>query len=55
MDQLDRFGDDAATKRAFLDKLSDEVFAEVKLLLQDRKQAHDAAKKQRAAEIEDLL
>ena len=55
MEQLDRLGDDAAAKRALLDKLPDDVFAEVKLLLQERKQANDAAKKQRAAEIEDLL
>jgi hypothetical protein len=55
VEQLDLLGDDAAAKRAFLDTLPDDVFNEVKLVLQERKQAKDAARKQRAAEIEDLL
>ncbi|WP_198120560.1 hypothetical protein [Massilia rhizosphaerae] len=53
--QLDLLGEDAAAKRAFLDTLPDEVFGEVKLVLQERKQAKDIARKQRNAEIEDLL
>jgi hypothetical protein len=55
MQQLDALGDDAAAKRAFLDTLPDDVFNEVKQVLQERKQAKDASRKQRAAEIEDLL
>lgn len=51
--------DDADAKRRYLDTLPEAVFTEIKQVLQDRKQAKEAAKeaakKQRAAEIEDLL
>jgi hypothetical protein len=53
--RIDSLGDDAQAKRAFIDTLPDAVFTEVKQVLQDRKQARDAARQQRAAEIEDLL
>ncbi|OON59236.1 hypothetical protein B0920_22825 [Massilia sp. KIM] len=54
--ELDRLGDDTQAKRAYLDTLPEHVFAEVKLVLQERKEnAAAQAKKQRAAEIEDLL
>jgi recombinational DNA repair ATPase RecF len=55
VEQLDLLDGDPAAKRAFLDTLPDAVFNDVKLVLQERKKAKDAAKKQRAAEIEDLL
>lgn len=53
--QIDAFGSDAEAKRRYLDTLSDDVFAQVKSALQERKAARDKNRKLRTAEIEDLL
>jgi hypothetical protein len=53
--QLEQLGDDAPAKLAYLDTLPEAVFDAVKAVLQQRKLAKESAKKQRAAEIEDLL
>lgn len=53
--ELDRFGNDAEARRSYLNAMPEHVFAEVKAVLQERKQAQEAAKARRAAELEDLL
>ena len=53
--ELDRLGNDAEARRSYLNAMPEHVFAEVKAVLQERKQAQEAAKARRAAELEDLL
>lgn len=55
MRELDRMSDDVEAKRSYLDTLPEHIFTEVKVALQERKEAKELAKKQRAAEIENLL
>lgn len=53
--ELNRLGDDVQAKRSYLDSLPENVFTEVKVQLQARKEAKELARKQRSAEIEELL
>jgi len=53
--ELDRLVGDAEGRGNYLTSLSDELLSEVKIALKERKESQQAAKRQRLAEIEDLL
>lgn len=53
--KFDEFGDDAAAKHAFLQKLPETLFQDVKAAIKNRKSKASLAQKQRDAEIGDLL
>lgn len=55
MRELDRLAHDTDGRSAYLASLPDEVLGEVKVALKDRRDAKENSKKQRLAEIEDLL
>lgn len=53
--RIDSFGTDKEAKARYVDTLSDDVYAQVKQALKERKTAQDEKRKQRTAELEDLL